>query len=269
MIELLGVEISQQALLVGLVTGLTYAAFAAGFVLIYRSTGVLNFAHGEMGAFNSPSRVCWSTTTSTGGLRSSGRPCARRSRRRVGRGSSFDSPRLVLLIADRCGHLLLARISWIPDSRRINSDGVRCHLGTDRSRLQARIVLPILLIARSVLTRTASSCRPGSASNPDTTVRLRTSPRRVSTTAGGGGDRHPHLNGTQAALVDTPRPSHFAAARLIVSLLARMLSRGVGCRCCRRRGRAFAQRRYHQQTIVDLFMFLAVLVVVLGLRSQR
>ena len=51
MIELLGVEISQQALLVGLVTGLTYAAFAAGFVLIYRSTGVLNFAHGEMGAF--------------------------------------------------------------------------------------------------------------------------------------------------------------------------------------------------------------------------
>ena len=50
MIELLGVEISQQALLVGVVTGLTYAAFAAGFVLIYRSTGVL-FAHGEMGAF--------------------------------------------------------------------------------------------------------------------------------------------------------------------------------------------------------------------------
>ena len=51
MIELLGIEISQQALLIGIVTGLAYAAFAAGFVLIYRSTGVLNFAHGEMGAF--------------------------------------------------------------------------------------------------------------------------------------------------------------------------------------------------------------------------
>ena len=51
MIEVLGVEISQQALAIGLVTGLTYATFAAGFVLVYRSTGVLNFAHGEMGAF--------------------------------------------------------------------------------------------------------------------------------------------------------------------------------------------------------------------------
>ena len=51
MIELLGIEISQQALLIGIVTGLAYSAFAAGFVLIYRSTGVLNFAHGEMGAF--------------------------------------------------------------------------------------------------------------------------------------------------------------------------------------------------------------------------
>ena len=42
MIELLGIEISQQALLIGIVTGLAYSAFAAGFVLIYRSTGVLH-----------------------------------------------------------------------------------------------------------------------------------------------------------------------------------------------------------------------------------
>ena len=51
MIELLGITVGQQSLVLGLVTGLTYAAFAAGFVLIYRSTGVLNFAHGEVGAF--------------------------------------------------------------------------------------------------------------------------------------------------------------------------------------------------------------------------
>ena len=51
MVELLGITIGQQSLVLGLVTGLTYAAFAAGFVLIYRSTGVLNFAHGEVGAF--------------------------------------------------------------------------------------------------------------------------------------------------------------------------------------------------------------------------
>ncbi len=46
----LAIEISQQSVLVGLVTGLAYAALAAGFVLVYRSTGVLNFAHAETGA---------------------------------------------------------------------------------------------------------------------------------------------------------------------------------------------------------------------------
>ena len=53
-------------------TGLTYAAFAAGFVLIYRSTGVLNFAHGEMGAFGLAVFVLLLVDymTSTGGLRS-------------------------------------------------------------------------------------------------------------------------------------------------------------------------------------------------------
>ena len=35
----------------GAITGLTYAVFAAGFVLVYRSTGVLNFAQGEIGSF--------------------------------------------------------------------------------------------------------------------------------------------------------------------------------------------------------------------------
>jgi ABC-type branched-subunit amino acid transport system ATPase component/branched-subunit amino acid ABC-type transport system permease component len=41
----------QQAIFDGIVSGLTYAVLAAGFVLIYRSTGVLNFALGQMGAF--------------------------------------------------------------------------------------------------------------------------------------------------------------------------------------------------------------------------
>ena len=51
MIEIAGIEIASQAIVSGLVSGLIYAAFAAGFVLIYRSTGVLNFAQGEQGAF--------------------------------------------------------------------------------------------------------------------------------------------------------------------------------------------------------------------------
>ncbi len=48
---MLGIEITQQALFSGVVYGLIYAVFAAGFVLVYRSTGVLNFAQGEIGAF--------------------------------------------------------------------------------------------------------------------------------------------------------------------------------------------------------------------------
>jgi ABC-type branched-subunit amino acid transport system permease subunit/ABC-type branched-subunit amino acid transport system ATPase component len=47
----LGIEITQQAVFSGVVYGLVYAVFAAGFVLVYRSTGVLNFAQGEIGAF--------------------------------------------------------------------------------------------------------------------------------------------------------------------------------------------------------------------------
>ena len=47
---MLGFEITQQALFYGVVFGLVYAVFAAGFVLVYRATGVLNFAQGEIGA---------------------------------------------------------------------------------------------------------------------------------------------------------------------------------------------------------------------------
>ncbi|HEX5097815.1 MAG TPA: ABC transporter permease, partial [Acidimicrobiia bacterium] len=51
MIAALDIEITQQVLFSGIVTGLVYAVLAAGFVLVYRSTGVLNFAQGEIGAF--------------------------------------------------------------------------------------------------------------------------------------------------------------------------------------------------------------------------
>lgn len=43
-------ELGSSTLLLGLVTGLTYAILAAGVVLIYRATKVINFAHGEIGA---------------------------------------------------------------------------------------------------------------------------------------------------------------------------------------------------------------------------
>lgn len=45
------IDVSAQMLVNGVIVGLVYAILAAGFVLVYRATGVLNFAAGEMGAF--------------------------------------------------------------------------------------------------------------------------------------------------------------------------------------------------------------------------
>lgn len=47
----MGWSISAGMLVTGLLTGLTYAVLAAGLVLVYRATSVVNFAHGEIGAF--------------------------------------------------------------------------------------------------------------------------------------------------------------------------------------------------------------------------
>ena len=46
-----GWDITGQVVLIGAMTGLAYAVLAAGLVLVYRATKVVNFAHGEIGAF--------------------------------------------------------------------------------------------------------------------------------------------------------------------------------------------------------------------------
>ncbi len=49
--SILGWDITGQIVLIGSMTGLAYAILAAGLVLVYRATKVVNFAHGEIGAF--------------------------------------------------------------------------------------------------------------------------------------------------------------------------------------------------------------------------
>jgi ABC-type branched-subunit amino acid transport system ATPase component/ABC-type branched-subunit amino acid transport system permease subunit len=46
-----GLQLPPQTLVVGVLTGLTYALLGAGLVLVYRATKVINFAHGQIGAF--------------------------------------------------------------------------------------------------------------------------------------------------------------------------------------------------------------------------
>jgi len=48
---ILGLTLSAEVLVVGALAGMAYAVLAAGLVLVYRATGVINFAHGEIGAF--------------------------------------------------------------------------------------------------------------------------------------------------------------------------------------------------------------------------
>jgi branched-subunit amino acid ABC-type transport system permease component len=44
-------HVTAETLAIGALTGLAYAVLAAGLVLVYRATRVINFAHGEIGAF--------------------------------------------------------------------------------------------------------------------------------------------------------------------------------------------------------------------------
>ncbi|MEM9465800.1 MAG: branched-chain amino acid ABC transporter permease/ATP-binding protein [Actinomycetota bacterium] len=302
MIELLGIEISQQALLVGIVTGLTYAAFAAGFILIYRSTGVLNFAHGEMGAFglavfvllivNYDINWWFAFFLAVAGCALAGAVVELIVVRRL-----FDSPRLVLLIATiGVGQiLLLARVSWIPDITAGGSIPTAFDVTwepTSDLRIQAReltvlLVVPVLIAALGLfLTRTRFGLAVrASASNPDTARVFGTSPRRVSTIvwaisgafAAATAILIAPLNGTQAALVDDTGQALAEVLLLrvlVVSLLARMrslpgvLGAGVAVGVIEKIVRDNVATT--NQTIVDLFMFVAVLVVVLWLaRSQR
>src|SRR5437016_9582750 len=46
-------ETPAPVLLLGLIIGLTYGLLAVGLVLIYRTNRIINFAHGQIGAFGS------------------------------------------------------------------------------------------------------------------------------------------------------------------------------------------------------------------------
>ena len=50
-VQFLGWNFSIEIIVIGILTGLAYSVLAAGLVLVYRATKVINFAHGEIGAF--------------------------------------------------------------------------------------------------------------------------------------------------------------------------------------------------------------------------
>src|SRR5881227_2901706 len=48
---LAGLLVRPDTVALGLVTGMVYGILAVGLVLVYRSSKIINFAHGEIGAF--------------------------------------------------------------------------------------------------------------------------------------------------------------------------------------------------------------------------
>ena len=292
MIELLGITIGQQSLVLGLVTGLTYAAFAAGFVLIYRSTGVLNFAHGEVGAFGVALFVLllaqyglnwWlSFVLALVACAAIGMAIELIVIRRL-----FTSPRLVVLIATiGVGQIVLFAKFNLPNvvaPGPISPPFTAVWTPTDHIRLQARelivlAVIPVLIAALAwfiARTRFGLAVR-ASASNPDTARVYGTSPRRTSTIvwtisgafAAATAIFLAPLQGINSAQAGTAAIAEPLLLRvLVVSLLARMrslpgtLAGGVAV------GVAEALIRSNvdsaNRSVVDVYLFVAVLVAVL------
>lgn len=50
-VEIAGLDLTSSVLALGLVTGMVYGLLAVGLVLVHRSDRIINFAHGEIGAF--------------------------------------------------------------------------------------------------------------------------------------------------------------------------------------------------------------------------
>ena len=49
--SVLGLDLSGPVIVLGAITGMVYGILAVGLVLVYRSTRIINFAHGQIGAF--------------------------------------------------------------------------------------------------------------------------------------------------------------------------------------------------------------------------
>ncbi len=298
MIELIGFEISQQDLLIGLVTGLTYAAFAAGFLLVYRSTGTLNFAHGEMGAFCVAVFVLlhvrydvnwWVSFILCVALGAAiGAVVELIVIRRL-----FASPRLVVLIATiGVGTILAGSRIYLP--KVITGGPIPLPFKvkwepTDDLRILERevvilLIIPILVLGLALfLTRTRFGLAVrASASNPDTARVYGISPKTTSTIvwiiagafAAATAILFAPLQGINAAQAGTAALGPPLLLRaLVVSLLARMSSipralvAGIAVGIIEQI--VLGNVESTNRTIVELYLFAAVLLIVVFARRGR
>jgi ABC-type branched-subunit amino acid transport system ATPase component/ABC-type branched-subunit amino acid transport system permease subunit len=297
----LALELAQQDILIGLVKGLTYAALAAGFVLIYRSTGVLNFAHAETGALGVAVFVlllvrydinwwlAYAIAIVVGAL--AGMIIELLIVRRL-----FTAPRLVLLIATIGVAQLLQAIKinlpsvTSPGPIPLPFEKVFGDPRTDSLVLRPReylvlIIVPVLILGLALFlgkTRFGLAVR-ATASNADGARIYGTSPKKTSTIvwtlAGALAVATAVLfapfqisNAAQAGTAALAAPLLLRA--ITVGLLARMRSlplvlvAGMGVGVVEQF--VLVNVESTNRNVVDLYLFLAVLVVVLlARRSAR
>jgi ABC-type branched-subunit amino acid transport system permease subunit/ABC-type branched-subunit amino acid transport system ATPase component len=296
----LAFTINEQMIFSGLIAGMTYAVFAAGFVLVYRCTGVLNFAQGEIGAFGAallallvvnydiPYWFALALVITACAL--IGTAIELSVVRRL-----FSSPRLVLLIATLgIAQLLIVFKINLPDIDVENASSyplpfttrwrVTDNLTVLSRDLLVLIVVPVLILALAIfLTRTSFGLAVrATASNPDTARVFGISVKRTSTIvwtiaagfAGASGVLIAPIIGTAAASasVDAIGPSLLLRS-LTVSLLARMKSlpmcllggMGVGVA----EWVIVGNVQQTDRTIVDLYLFVGVLALVLFVNRGR
>ena len=299
MIEFLGIEVSQQDVLIGLSTGLVYAAIAAGFVLIYRSSGILNFAHAELGAFCAaifvvlnvlygiPWWFAFALTLAAGAAIAAVIEMV--FIRRL-----FESPRLVLLIAT-IGISQLLVVFKINLPQVVAPGGIPLPFDfsvkrpTDDLRILPRdvlvfVVVPVLIVALTIFltkTRFGMAVR-ASASNADSARTFGISVRRTSTIvwaisgilAAATGILYAILQNINAARAGTESLAPPLLLRvLVVALIARMrslpltLAAGLGVGLAEQivRGNVPSTDR----SIVDMYFFVAVLIAVIFVSRRR
>jgi ABC-type branched-subunit amino acid transport system permease subunit/ABC-type branched-subunit amino acid transport system ATPase component len=297
----LALEVSQQTLFQGVVFGLVYAVLAAGFVLVYRSTGVLNFAQGEIGAFGVALFALFTVgyginywlalALAVAASAVIGAVIELTVVRRL-----FEAPRLVLLIATLgVAQLLLYFRFELPD---IGSSGGfplpfegRWEVGDIvilPRELLVLVVAPLAIAALALfMTRTPFGLAVrASASNPDTARVYGISVKRTSTIVWVIAAAFAALTAILVAPLLGVTPGSIVRAgeaaigpallvrALVVSLIARMRSLPATIAGGIAVGVAEAVIRANvpgdDQSIVDVYLFLATLVLVLFVvRSGR
>jgi ABC-type branched-subunit amino acid transport system ATPase component/ABC-type branched-subunit amino acid transport system permease subunit len=289
-----GIDVTQQALFYGVVFGLIYAVFAAGFVLVYRATGVLNFAQGEIGAmgaaifalfhvqYNVPYWLAFaSAIVATAVI---GMIIELSVVRRL-----FDSPRLVLLIATVgiAQLLLFLRVSLpniegggsfpLPFTGQWEWTGSLVVLPRE---LLVLTVAPLAILALGVfMTKTPFGLAVrASASNADTARVYGISVKRTSTTVWTIAAAFAGLTAILVAPLLSVTPGNIVAAgavalgpslllrALVVALIARMHSLpmcivgGIAVGVFERVVLLNVSAR--NQAVVDLYLFVAALILV-------